>query len=118
VRVDIPPAPAPKSVEHGGKGGLDASNAKNHARFHDDLGALAFRDIGDAGAHQRLLPACRRTSRTSQVSRPVETVNPLEDLQFRSRERGVGVVRAGCPSGCISALTASKSEDKVAHASS
>ena len=63
-------------VEHRGQPGVGCQQREERALvLHDDLGALAFGDVGDAGAHQRLRrrPA-RRTRRTSQgMSRPVES---------------------------------------------
>ncbi len=103
-------------VEHRGQAGVGGEQREERALvLHDDLGALAFGDVGDAGAHQRLLPALQahQAHFAGNVAAGRVAVNPLEHLRFAGGREPQVLARRdsdGCPSGCISALTASRSD--------
>ena len=77
-------------VEHRRQAGVGGQQREERALvLHDDLGALAFGDVGDAGAHQRLRAALQahQAHFAGNVAAGGVAMDPLEHLRLaRGRE--------------------------------
>ena len=77
-------------VEHRRQSGVGGEQREERALvLHDDFGALAFGDVGDAGAHQRLRSALqpRQADFAGNVAPRGVAMNPLEHLGFAGRRQ-------------------------------